>query len=412
MDKNEYLSQPIVNGYISFVAMLLEEKTNFSHSYFSYSFKKTYKFTSVFDAFKKYEWKFEYTDLFNNKEYKGVSFQDNKLHLSKFKSGIRSSLINHDYDACINWCLMILDWGKVLNGNKTKLIKLGPSIIEYLTNCKSLFESTTLTMNGKYQVIVKGEKYDVIMNAGFTKIYSLMLEDFIIYDGRVGAALGLIEKYFYNATNTEQSKLLSFHYGNARTSNNKKSKLNRNPSEGTFKVSVVSSGNVHTRDNLKANWILQHIIKNSKSKFSDNAEPLRALECALFMIGYHLPKNDESQREQIKKTNRISPEIKANKQNKINNHDLLLRHIQDSPASLPKEFSYKNLTKLAKSVIPTPETTLSGQYYASLKFIQKYCSIVKGDIHAFNHFKELSDPREFSSKEELKNDWQFKLDKL
>ena len=39
-------------------------------------------------------------------------------------------------------------------------------------------------------------KSDIIMNSGFTKIYSLIVQDFIIYDSRVGAALGLLIKCF------------------------------------------------------------------------------------------------------------------------------------------------------------------------------------------------------------------------
>ena len=34
------------------------------------------------------------------------------------------------------------------------------------------------------------------MNAGFVKIYSVLLDSCVIYDGRVGAALGLLVRQF------------------------------------------------------------------------------------------------------------------------------------------------------------------------------------------------------------------------
>ena len=34
------------------------------------------------------------------------------------------------------------------------------------------------------------------MNSGFTKIYSLYIDDFIIYDSRVGAALGFLVRCY------------------------------------------------------------------------------------------------------------------------------------------------------------------------------------------------------------------------
>ena len=38
------------------------------------------------------------------------------------------------------------------------------------------------------------------MNAGFEKIYSVLLDGCVIYDGRVGAALGLLARQFCEAS--------------------------------------------------------------------------------------------------------------------------------------------------------------------------------------------------------------------
>ena len=46
------------------------------------------------------------------------------------------------------------------------------------------------------------------MNAGFVKIYSLLCDDCVIYDGRVGAALGLLTRQFCEATGSPHGSTL------------------------------------------------------------------------------------------------------------------------------------------------------------------------------------------------------------
>ena len=45
------------------------------------------------------------------------------------------------------------------------------------------------------------------MNSGWTKVYALMLDDFPIYDGRVGAAMGyLVRRYCMPMRNSAKSR--------------------------------------------------------------------------------------------------------------------------------------------------------------------------------------------------------------
>tara|TARA_Y100000296_G_scaffold76331_1_gene96856 strand:+ start:184 stop:1266 length:1083 start_codon:yes stop_codon:yes gene_type:complete len=284
MNKNEYLNQAVVKEFASYLSDLINGKEPFEHEYHWYYGKKDIYFDSFLDALHKYEWPFRYTDRFSNEVKTGKSLLENKTCLEGFSRGLVSAISKVNLEACQNYCLMILDWGGVLNQNDEKIMSLGTKLPEYLASCKRLFNSPDITCNGKYKVSVNGESIDVIMNAGFTKIYSLICSNFIIYDGRVGGALGYLETSFYNKTGGAQSKLLSFHYGSAR------GKQTRNPSVNNFQFSILSAGNVHTRDNLKANWLLSEALENQTSLVGDKAALLRDIECALFMIGYDFPK--------------------------------------------------------------------------------------------------------------------------
>lgn len=284
MNRNEYLNQPVVKEFASYLSNLIDGKEHFKHEYHWYDEKRDIYFDSFLDALHKYEWPFRYTDRFTNEVKTGKSLLENKTCLEGFSRGLVSAISNDNLEACQNYCLMILDWGGVLNKNDDKILSLGTKLPEYLATCVKLFNAPEITCNDKYKVSVNGESINVIMNAGFTKIYSLICSNFVIYDGRVGGALGYLETNFYKKTGTTQSKLLSFHYGSAR------GKQIRNPSVNNFQFSILSAGNVHTRDNLKANWLLSEALENQTSLVGGKAALLRDIECALFMIGYDFPK--------------------------------------------------------------------------------------------------------------------------
>lgn len=317
MNKSAYLQTPIVNDFATYLANLIDNKIPFSHQYYWRGERKMVRFDSFTDAIKKYEWPFEYQNRISTASFnsaspqeiaqkgmantgasqhytvqKGLTIEDNQQCLAALSRGLKAAILRNDHQACQDYCLMILDWGGVLRKNKSKVEKLAKVLPEYLAACMALFNSPGLLCVGKYQVTVNGQCYDVVMNAGFTKIYSLICNDFIIYDGRVGGALGLLESNFYRHFGLAQDKHLSFHYGAAV------GKQNRNPSTEDYKFSILSAGNPHIRDNIKANWLLTKVLEKQQSLQGDLAARLRDIECALFMIGYDLPllgqKHDQS----------------------------------------------------------------------------------------------------------------------
>ena len=74
------------------------------------------------------------------------------------------------------------------------------------------------------------------MNAGFVKIYSLLCDDCVIYDGRVGAALGLLTRQFCEATGrTVVPSMLAFAFGTPKEAPNSKHAKIRDPSHGTLR---------------------------------------------------------------------------------------------------------------------------------------------------------------------------------
>lgn len=132
----------------------------------------------------------------------------------------------------------------------------------------------------------------ILMNSGFTKIYSLFLDNFIIYDGRVGAALGLLVSSFCKEnelSNIPQSLILA--YGDARPTKLDTGLNRRNPSLEIYQFPRLANNALrNTEYNLKANWLLKEIIEKTDTKFKklDESIQLRAFKSSLFMIGYNV----------------------------------------------------------------------------------------------------------------------------
>ena len=131
------------------------------------------------------------------------------------------------------------------------------------------------------------------INSGFTKLYFLLIDDFIMYDGRVGAALGLLVRNYCEEKGLPHiPSLLKFAFGRGRGDSVTGSR--RDPSSGHYRFPELSYDypRQHLHDNIKASWLLKAVADNTRSRFRKLPqdpplnESLTALQSALFMIGY------------------------------------------------------------------------------------------------------------------------------
>jgi hypothetical protein len=291
--KAEYTKNPDVTGFIDW---LNNTSNDFMHSYIQERTKTEWKCSSLYDAFHHYDWPYSFQDrsgrILDSKMLKGHHYDESAQALAYIKSELVAAIKNKNTKDAANACLMILEWGGVLGtasrGNWKKVIDLNDDLIPYLRGVKSYFESDDISLVQQRQshfIKINGKKTKIIMNAGFTKIYSILCTDFIIYDGRVGAALGLLVRKFLESKNYSAiPNVLDFRFGNAKTKS-----VNRNPSSENFKFSAFNNSDaLHTNSNLMANWIIEKIDLDKYPEFKKSNDPTRALEAALFMIGYRV----------------------------------------------------------------------------------------------------------------------------
>ena len=122
------------------------------------------------------------------------------------------------------------------------------------------------------------------------KIYSLLCDDCVIYDGRVGAALGLLTRQFCEATgHTEVPSALEFAFGTPKEARNTKNTKVRDPSHGPLRFPRLGpDARFHTVQAMRANWFIGRALNRNPNAFSAGEEGFHELAAGFFMVGYDL----------------------------------------------------------------------------------------------------------------------------
>lgn len=128
-----------------------------------------------------------------------------------------------------------------------------------------------------------------LMNSAMTKVYAAVDPDqLIIYDGRVGAALGLLARdYLYEANVSGcVPDELAFGWGASRTRLSEGVKSERDPGDDHYRFPRIFGSRKdrrHAQMMRDASCLLRRVV----SSFEGNSGPtLGELERALFMVGY------------------------------------------------------------------------------------------------------------------------------
>ena len=106
-------------------------------------------------------------------------------------------------------------WGH----NGAYLIGRKPVLLDELRHLRAVLAGDSTA--SKSEMRTDPSAAECRMNAGFVKIYSLLCEHCVIYDGRVGAAWGLLVRQFCEATHrTTVPPCLAFAFGSPKEAPN------------------------------------------------------------------------------------------------------------------------------------------------------------------------------------------------
>jgi hypothetical protein len=274
MPGTTYLELPVVEQFIDWLAGNLDNGT-LAHRYHN---RRTgpWQCASLHDAYRQYTWPAS----------TGTSFDDNAVDLDKWKSALQRALTprSDDTAACAA-TTGVMGWGGVQAGNVRWLHANQTGLAQTLIEVRDALDS------GNIDTLAHSLRF----NAGMTKVYSLLCRSLIIYDSRVAAALGwAVTLFCQDRQLTTVPAALDFPWAPAKNAPDAANPKWRNPSSAGLVFQRLKSGALHAQWNMRASWLLEAVLSHEKAKTSQFARlpaqtRLRALEAALFMIGYDLP---------------------------------------------------------------------------------------------------------------------------
>lgn len=207
---------------------------------------------------------------------------------------LRAALAANDCVTARTTCLEIFRWGGVANkSDDASLLWVEAQTAEH-TLCRSILRAVELLRPTSDESLTAFDGTNLLMNSAMTKVYAAAAPDgIIIYDGRVGAALGfLARKWLDGIGQSVVPPDLAFRWGpNQKTPNNNVE--TRDPSRESFEFVCLYKKSTAKQPHQAEVWaglvritsrILQEVIRMLNAQ--GQGATLLSLERALFMVGF------------------------------------------------------------------------------------------------------------------------------
>lgn len=180
--------------------------------------------------------------------------------------------------------LEVFVWGDVLTGNVKKAIELYKDKILscYLNQVSELLKKKEIILKPERNYLNKKNEIDLIWSSGWTKVYSFMNNDILIYDSRVSAFLNhtLTFKIDYTDCQLKELKKMSAYLFNFQGAESRERLVDKQ--KFGFKNSNPNGVN-GLNANLVSSWIIELLKENLML-----SEEVRLFERAFFMLGFDL----------------------------------------------------------------------------------------------------------------------------
>ena len=267
MKRDEYLQDKQVAGFTEWAGQLVTGDLKLTHRWKSRG--TDFECNTLYDALEQYRW----PDNSNRLDWRATArrlqeFRSNFGDIGVIDDRVKQSRFVDNAEA-------IVEWGGIRNlGKLNEWRSLPPERLQDLIeNIRSKLNPETADTDSLADLSYVG--------SGFSKIYSLLIDGFPIYDSRVACALNCLVGIYCGREQVEQRPNLL----KLRMPPRKEPKHFRYHRCARPRMSY--HGPAYAQDNLKAAWLLQEMVREP-GKFGqvEGFEPVDALQHALFMVGY------------------------------------------------------------------------------------------------------------------------------
>jgi hypothetical protein len=287
MKRSDYIKANDVKSFVAWMSERLDGSRTFAHAYTSRRTRTQWSCESLFDAYERYHWR--YGDLSGHNIPSGSSFASSLRALDTLQKELNGGLAAGDSERVHRAAIGVMIWGGVTNGNRKWLNNQKDELAYIISRTRDAIRA------GDTADPLFAEKH-LRFTSGMSKIYSLVCDDFVIYDSRVAAALGrAVVQFCQELRLTEVPPLLALPWAPAKSAPDAKDPPQRYAGQAGLIFPRLASGQIYAKWNMLASWLLAEIADHEctlRSAFgtrtNTKTERLRALEAALFMVGYDL----------------------------------------------------------------------------------------------------------------------------
>ena len=277
MTKEAFLADPDVKEMRPWVAARFDSTSGWTHKYVDRRTGNRWSCDSLTDAFRQYRW---------NRE----SWRENNTRLDSYRRDLREAVGDDNVDRAADACERILRWGGVRARNGVYLRSHRSSLLDELRHLQAVIDGNHTPSPSEMRQDPSVADTECRMNAGFVKIYSLLCDHCVIYDGRVGAALGLLVRQFCEHTGrTTVPRRLAFAFGSPKEARKARCRKLRDAGRNGLRFPRLRSSSLHhTAQLMRANWFLRSILETGAWPGSAGEDGFHELAAGLFMVGYDL----------------------------------------------------------------------------------------------------------------------------
>ena len=181
INREAFFADPDVAEMAGWVAARFDDSSGWKHAWVDRRSGSPWRCNGLRDAFLQYRWN-------------GEAWAVNKTKLDAFRRELRAAVQTEDVRRVVTVCENIQKWGGVPAHNVAYLHQRRPVLVRELQHVCDLLSRNRTPSKHELRREPDNPATECRMNAGFVKIYSLFCDDCVIYDGRVGAALGLLTR--------------------------------------------------------------------------------------------------------------------------------------------------------------------------------------------------------------------------
>jgi len=230
-----------------------------------------------------------FADAVTSYSWAGRNLVETTAHLARTSEGLREAVRGDDVGETLARCIDIVAWGGVSNDATAKCL-----VRRHDTGALPRdIASATRALLSDDDADAQSFRDNVLLrsDSAMTKVHAANDPRVLVYDDRVGAALGrLAREYLTLAGRSRTPATLAFMRGTERR---------RDPSCGPLRFARKRTGAAHALWNQRAGWLVADVVADARGALPAGTEalagavhPHRVVEAGLFMIGYDVTNID------------------------------------------------------------------------------------------------------------------------